>query len=749
MKINFGLLGLGLAQSGDYEGDGERGYDYDYNLGNHYHTHNSHNHYASSNGYGYGDHTYQFNSYGGKAGLNENVIAHRLSCWNSNNLRDLNFDNKFHDTATSPLQGGTGINNEYHHYHHQYGFENTYYTGNTTPQNQPVQLGSSNGYGDQVTNDSSDLTGTGLDIDIADDDLSVRPVDPAKWGYQNDNPDAKYHYGHHIHDEDLSSNVNRPHSGQIIYNESSFYGVIDDWRYSLRHAGCLYEIPDWFYGLKTYKNVRILTYSYDSASNAGVTIDTTNYKSYVHWVHVFNAHIHIDETTTKGVSQYCAPSNAVNGISNHGCANQDPIHQFAVVMANPTYEGLGFLNFVATYHDSWADTNAGHQGHRFQSSYAKAALYENAGNWWLSDKGGIVNSDTNAVTWHLPCNSTPDCANDTWKVSNRHKGLAISSFPHNQLGKDFRFNIRTLHTMGHGKQRALLRSSTSNNTAYSYFFYGINEIHIYFPEYVARVNDCWRDRNTAASNATNAAKKALCKQAYIHQIIVDQSSVQFTSASPQNKRGDIAWGNVQLRAALHHSSNGGGQCTNASNINTGEKGNHNCASWCHTAADQLVYGYNSVAPSGAGGVVGVPLTDTSNAGDGLTPPGHLCGNKLSISGIINTYDELHLRQFGTIQEIWVQLMYAFSHSTLYDGSNGSSHGFESPFPNVFFSAPQVYRVEGKCSSNAYGKCTGYTREQNMPYPGTDNDSERWVLNGDGLGGSRGESFWPDNWPAKK
>ena len=165
-------------------------------------------------------------------------------------MRDLNFDDKFHDTATSPLQGGTGIANEYHHYHHQYGFENTYYTGNTTPQNQPVQLGSSNGYGDQVTIDSNDQTGNGLDIDIADDDLSVRPVDPAKWGYQNDNPDAKYHYGHHIHDEDLSSNVNRPHSGQIIHNESSFYGVIDDWRYSLRHAGCLYEIPDWFYGLK-------------------------------------------------------------------------------------------------------------------------------------------------------------------------------------------------------------------------------------------------------------------------------------------------------------------------------------------------------------------------------------------------------------------------------------------------------------------------------------------------------------------
>ena len=37
----------------------------------------------------------------------------------------------------------------------------------------------------------------------------------------------------------------------------------------------------------------------------------------------------------------------------------------------------------------------------------------------------------------------------------------------------------------------------------------------------------------------------------------------------------------------------------------------------------------------------------------------------------------------------------------------------------------------------------------MPYPGSDDDTERWLTDGDGLGGSRGESFWPDNWPAKK
>merc|ERR1712003_323306 len=161
--------------------------------------------------------------------------------------------------------------------------------------------------------------------------------------------------------------------------------------------------------------------------------------------------------------------------------------------------------------------------------------------------------------------------------------------------------------------------------------------------------------------------------------------------------------------------------------------------------DQFVYGYNSVAPSGAGGVVGVPLTDTSNAGDGLTPPGHLCGNKLSISGIINTYDELHLRQFGTIQEIWVQLMYAYG---TYTTVNSVSGGFESPFPNLFFNAPEVHSITAQCS-DGYGKCSGYTRNENMPFAGTDEDDERWVLDADGLGGARGESFWPDDFDSSR
>ena len=38
---------------------------------------------------------------------------------------------------------------------------------------------------------------------------------------------------------------------------------------------------------------------------------------------------------------------------------------------------------------------------------------------------------------------------------------------------------------------------------------------------------------------------------------------------------------------------------------------------------------------------------------------------------------------------------------------------------------------------------------NLPYAGSDSDADRWVLDADGLGGARGESFWPDAFDARK
>jgi len=125
--------------------------------------------------------------------------------------------------------------------------------------------------------------------------------------------------------------------------------------------------------------------------------------------------------------------------------------------------------------------------------------------------------------------------------------------------------------------------------------------------------------------------------------------------------------------------------------------------------------------------------------------------------MLQTYDELHLRQYGTIQEIWVQLMYAYSHPTVFVDETVTvegedvvmkkvTQGFESPFPNVFFSAPQVMSVTGSCTSGTdyYGKCNGYTRIQNVPYAGTVNDANRWNEDVDGFKSHRGDAFWVDD-----
>jgi len=671
------LLGYALAQSGydaDYS-DERTDYSYDYSLGN-----------SHSTGFG-GSQSYSFNNFGEKAYATgtSHVEAERLSCWNSNSMRDMSFDGKFYDGNDNRI-GTASDTNTYHHYNHQYGFENTY-TGGAAD----YISGSSADFGDNVRANHF--------IDVSDDDHSVKAVNPQRWGYQSNNRDAKYHYGHYIHEGDLVNNVNRPESSQA---KATFDGVIDDWRFSLRHAGCLYEASDYYYSGTTFNALRYLTYS-QSQHEYGGAVTTGTLVTNVHWVHVFNAHLHIDGNT------YC--QNTDHAITSESCINTDRVHQFAVVMANPTYEGLGFLNFVATYHDNHdPSTEVGYAGHRFRSNFSKSAQYENSGFWHLSATGADV-GNANTDLWHFQCD-TGGCDTSAWKDQGgtMQRGLAISSFPHNQLGKDFRFNIRTLHTMGDGHHRANRRAPGSNLTAYSYFFYAINQIVITFPEYVAHVNDCWRQSS--------------CTSDMIHQIITDQSAVQTTSASPQNNAGDIAYGNYQLYAYLSASDT---RC-DAPGIAGGTRGNNNCASWCDTSG-QTMNGQNSNTQT------------TLNTSDH-----RLCGNVLTIKNMEKTYDELHLRQFGTIQEIWVQLMFAFSHPTEFT-SGSVSKGFESPFPNVFFSAPQVSSVVGTCTgTDAYSKCNGYTRAENMPYAGTDTDADRWVDNVDGnTGVRRGDGFWVDDW----
>ena len=71
--------------------------------------------------------------------------------------------------------------------------------------------------------------------------------------------------------------------------------------------------------------------------------------------------------------------------------------------------------------------------------------------------------------------------------------LVVSSFPHNNLGKDFRFNLRVLQgalatNPGQASSHADFFSATktgANQVYRSYYFYKINQIDIRFPYFVA------------------------------------------------------------------------------------------------------------------------------------------------------------------------------------------------------------------------------------------------------------------------
>ena len=434
----------------------------------------------------------------------------------------------------------------------------------------------------------------------------------------------------------------------------------------------------------------------------------------------------------------------------------------------------------------------------------------------------------------------------TPKYSNSSgRGFAISSFPHNELGKDFRFNIRTLHNMGNGvakqfyqiqnltsltgneyknpgpvQQNIINTMRTSNlrtsETVWSYYFYAVDTIKIAFPEFVARVNHCDRHshRNTShcTSNLTldtengnpdttgNGTSDGLNKSsAYpgykdghphrllgFQDIIIDGVTMKKTDNqydSRQSRTDDSQWhkqynfarglrGDDHTRATLHYldtefanedkslnennsSSAMCGQDFKTLNMDkaieffgldttavsaAGTAGKFQgytdsyqplkpCASWC--ALD--VYGVDVATGLGVDQsrqtISGAAVTKHSSviaANTSLSKYGGICGRVLRIDGLLQTYDELHNRQYGTIQEIWVQLQYAYQES-LDDSDRTTSataiNKVQSPFPNVFFSAPEVVDIRGFCPSSNM-KCRGYMSDQHQPYGGSRNHAER-------------------------
>ena len=158
---------------------------------------------------------------------------------------------------------------------------------------------------------------------------------------------------------------------------------------------------------------------------------------------------------------------------------------------------MGYLNFVATY-----KTNGFHVGDHYQE-FADSTIKTNSIDHTLYDTYHHINDaatgsnggtqETQGIVGDYYFDAwmgswTLFKTTDTWETeytegatsttpisfTNGGDGrnhIAVSSFPHNELGKDFRFNLRIM-----------MKGSSSR---LFYYWYKINSVTITFPHYVA------------------------------------------------------------------------------------------------------------------------------------------------------------------------------------------------------------------------------------------------------------------------
>lgn len=807
MKINFALVGLAAAQSGE-----GKDYEYDYPAA-------SEDRWEFSNGV-------TFTDFGGKTTQDltaaDFVKALKLSCWNSNMIRDMNNDNKFQlyrHAAGTPVTEHTQANWKYAlgdlatGMNHQYGFEHT-------------QTNEFNGVPNPltVTQDTGD---TAYAQRVPDDPDSFH-----KWGYNTDGVNrlasdgyvanaVPYHFGHA---DNKDNSANRPSSWDSTGGNNipaDFLGFKDDWRFSLRMGGCLYEAQEWVYDGVSFAKTGRLTYTGDGDFATDIfdqsqsTYPTSgSYFADVHWVHVFNAHIFPHRPTGYIGDDSVRKSSSITSLGmGNAHANgafkkmERDIEDFNVVMANPTYEGHGFLNFVATYHDHvdynlrTANTDEPYAGYRFLSTIGGytnvadqtsgcntiraarntatgvsratdarcgSAIYENFGDWYFRPAQTYEYGDIKENYWaYLQPKDFDPAADNLWEAGHSgrdddttsHRGFSISSFPHNELGQDFRFNIRTLHNMGMGVSKTALMQAgriavdtngviDTDTAVWSYYMYAVDSIKIAFPEYVARVNHCHLAQHKTHPNCVTAGAHDGWQNIIVDGVTMKTSAAPTTANDTRFTNQHSQYGFTQIMGADDHSvatltmddaafndfdtshdspARGAASCTNAANtvanidygtphgVTEHNKPMKPCASWCH-------HGVSSV--------------------------GDVCGRVLTITGLLKTYDELHLRQYGTIQEVWVQLMYAYQEGFDQGQVTASSSGAESPFPNIFFSAPEVTGILAYCDK-ANMKCRGYHTDEQQPYGGARENNKRVYINNNfaAVGATNdvhADAVWPSN-----
>lgn len=410
-----------------------------------------------------------------------------------------------------------------------------------------------------------------------------------------------------------------------------------------RLSGCIYEVAGWDYNANTYNRIHTMTYG-TKKGKTDTGYDLTNGNLFPVWWHYFNAH------TMAGGNTFT--------------------HK--LVMANPTYEGLGYLNFIVTFLASGETNGPGDETDERNpvsndnnlEDKMHTDLYSNGDAFTLSLEEDVaqcstyaqIGSGTTCFASKYPQSNEDD---DNWT----HVQFAISSFPHNDLGKDFRFNLRMLHHLGEGD---------SHEFYDSYYFYRVNEIIIQFPTTVG----CPFERQwDHASN--HVVHKCMDSAAHNGHNMWHMGTEQTDPSFQTNAGSSTAFTNVDTVVPKFTE-------TLADTMSNASKFTYICK-----------FGTNTqVLTTGKHGF-------------------HLCGDKYTVTGLMNMYDEHAQQEYGTHQEIWFQFYYKYQHTTNDSKVNADKLDEEKTavynYPNKLFNAFEVTSVTGKCNySNVFkkNKCNG-------------------------------------------
>jgi len=431
-----------------------------------------------------------------------------------------------------------------------------------------------------------------------------------------------WHNVHHGHETSLGTQhvflpgTTNTYAGTYTNNAIDYHSEL---AFDHRLSGCIYEASGWDYTALTYNRYHTMTY--------GTTgLDTSNGNLYPVWWHYFNAHV--------------LPGGSTQA------------HK--LVMANPTYEGLGYLNFIVTFLKAHtpaiADREMDAQDHNTDDA-AHTDLYSNGDAFTLT----LNNDSTN------PCSSYTNAgsaANLCWyslygtgsSVDWSSSNIAISSFPHNDLGKDFRFNLRILHHMGEG-------DSQTTRFYDSYYWYRVNRITIAFPYIVG----CPLEISGSSANDSNASNG----NRVIHKCM-DSAGLN----------GHVFW---------HDSGDGS---SNAAGAGHG------------TRSPKYIESFTDSSSNAHNKFIGL-CVDPGTSHTTWVHGQHYCGDGYTVKGLMNAYDEYAQQEFGTHQEHWFQFYYKFSYgidTTL--GSNANSLDSEDlyiyNYPNKLFNAFEVTTVTINC-----------------------------------------------------